>query len=323
MRNELVAVMERQIGEEMVPTVDARELHAFLGVGKIFAAWIKERIAYCNFIENKDFIVFSESGKNLSGGRPSKEYCITLDMAKHLAMMERNENGHKARQYFIDCERKLYAEQRAVPQKKALGIATIHSTFRHLVRMQQEFRQVDRSQALRIASAVMQDEYGVDMRRLIPGLGDTADTSSATQEPGLSVSLDLVFDGDLIPRLNLSLEERTLLIGRTYCFLRDQRAAAIAQKSTDVGGSNLVAVAAKWKVTKATVKRAARFAMAMDRLKTVGVQGEKAAEIIMRGEVADSVTVLPLMLKKNPDPFFAIAAGLCAGYRKIQEIVPL
>ncbi|AEK58670.1 phage transcriptional regulator [Acidithiobacillus caldus SM-1] len=316
-------MVERKIGEDTVPTVDARELHAFLGVKKVFRSWIQERIAQYGFVENQDFAVSTKFGRNHQGGRPSKEYDITLDMAKELAMVERTRKGKEARQYFIDCERELYAKQRAVPEKKDLSMAAIHSTFRHLVRMQQEFLQVDRPQALRLASAVMRDEYDIDMSRLIPGLGDTEETPSATAEPGWSISLDLVVDADLMPRIHLSTEERTLLIGRTYCALRDQRAAAIAEKNTDVGGSHLIAVAQKWKVTTATVKRAAQFVMALDRLKAVGAQGVKAAEIILRGEVADAVTVLPMILKREPDPFFSVAAGLCAGYRKIQDIVRL
>lgn len=60
MRNELVEVMERQIGEEMVPTVDARELHAFLGVGKRFATWITDRIRQGGFTEGQDFVCIKD-----------------------------------------------------------------------------------------------------------------------------------------------------------------------------------------------------------------------------------------------------------------------
>ncbi len=49
-----------------------------------------------------------------SGGRPSKDYALTLDMAKHLSMIERNDKGHEARQYFIKCERLL--KQVTTPQ---------------------------------------------------------------------------------------------------------------------------------------------------------------------------------------------------------------
>ena len=107
--NELIQVAERQIGDVAIQTVNARDLHAFLEVGKVFAAWIQERIEQYGFIEHHDFVVFSDSGNNPKGGRPAKEYAISLDMAKELAMVERNNKGKQARQYFIECERRAKA----------------------------------------------------------------------------------------------------------------------------------------------------------------------------------------------------------------------
>jgi anti-repressor protein len=100
--NELIKVTGRVIGEAQVQTVNARELHAFLEVSTLFKDWIARRIADYEFEDGKDFCSFlSES----TGGRPRKEYHITLAMAKEISMVERNANGKKARQYFIDCER--------------------------------------------------------------------------------------------------------------------------------------------------------------------------------------------------------------------------
>ncbi|WP_375635102.1 MULTISPECIES: antA/AntB antirepressor family protein [unclassified Bartonella] len=102
---------EQIIGQETVQTVNARELHAFLEVKTSFKDWIIRRIQDCKFKEEHDFCSFlSES----SGGRPSKDYALTLDMAKHLSMIERNDKGHEARQYFIKCERLL--KQVTTPQ---------------------------------------------------------------------------------------------------------------------------------------------------------------------------------------------------------------
>jgi phage anti-repressor protein len=39
--NELIQVVERQIGDGTIQTVNARDLHAFLEVGKDFSTWIK------------------------------------------------------------------------------------------------------------------------------------------------------------------------------------------------------------------------------------------------------------------------------------------
>lgn len=115
--NELIKVESRAIGVTGgIQTVNARDLHGFLGIGKAFASWIQERIQQYGFTENQDFVVSSGSGNNPKGGRPAKDYHITLDMAKELAMVERNEKGKQARQYFIECERKLKSSSPAIPQ---------------------------------------------------------------------------------------------------------------------------------------------------------------------------------------------------------------
>ena len=105
--NELIKLNEQTINNELVQTVNARELHAFLGNGDMFANWIKNRIEKYGFVENQDFLSFLETTKKPSGGRPSREYYITLDMAKQLTMVENNDKGKQARRYFIECEKKL------------------------------------------------------------------------------------------------------------------------------------------------------------------------------------------------------------------------
>lgn len=104
--NDLIPITQQQFDSGLLQTVNARELHAFLEVGKDFSTWIRDRIEQYNFVENQDFIIFPEIGEKSGRGRPSKEYYLTLDMAKELAMVERNEKGKQARQYFIECERK-------------------------------------------------------------------------------------------------------------------------------------------------------------------------------------------------------------------------
>ena len=99
-------------GQQGIQTVSARDLHGFLEVGKDFSNWIKDRIRGFGFQEGQDFVsVAGLSSPNLasSKSRPqaTTEYFLTLDMAKELAMVERNDRGRQARRYFIACERQL------------------------------------------------------------------------------------------------------------------------------------------------------------------------------------------------------------------------
>lgn len=118
MENNLIPITTASIGGDKQQGVNARDLHAFLEVKTAFKDWIARRIEDFDFKEDSDFCSFlSES----SGGRPSKEYVLTLNMAKELSMVERNEKGKQARQYFIQCEKQLKVAQQqfAIPQTYA------------------------------------------------------------------------------------------------------------------------------------------------------------------------------------------------------------
>lgn len=92
------------IGAE-INSADARELHSFLNSERQYANWIQDRITQYGFIENQDFVIKI----TYTGRRPRKEYFVTLDMAKELCMVENNDKGKEARQYFIKCEKELQA----------------------------------------------------------------------------------------------------------------------------------------------------------------------------------------------------------------------
>ena len=114
---QLIPLHSQTIDGNAVETVNARELHAFLEVQTRFNDWIAARINEYGFIENQDFVSFTENPVKIQRGRPSKEYQISLDMAKELAMVERNDKGKQARQYFIECERKLRETQAKLAPK--------------------------------------------------------------------------------------------------------------------------------------------------------------------------------------------------------------
>lgn len=70
---ELMPVSLTSQGDEKFQTVNARDLHTFLEVGRDFTNWIKGRIEEYSFNEYTDFVVFAETGENPLGGRPRQE----------------------------------------------------------------------------------------------------------------------------------------------------------------------------------------------------------------------------------------------------------
>ena len=83
------------------PTVSARDLHAGLEIKSKSADWFKNMSTY-GFTENEDYMTVS---KNLENGGRIIEHFISVDMAKQICMIQRNEKGRQYRQYFLDIEK--------------------------------------------------------------------------------------------------------------------------------------------------------------------------------------------------------------------------
>lgn len=122
------------------PTVSARELHEFLEVETPYHKWFPRMCEY-GFRENEDFAVMDIFVHNPAGGpQKQKDAAITIDMAKELCMLQRNERGKLARQYFLQLERdwnspeKVMARALQIAEKKIstltadLSRATVQNT---------------------------------------------------------------------------------------------------------------------------------------------------------------------------------------------------
>ncbi|WP_397570390.1 phage antirepressor KilAC domain-containing protein [Schlesneria sp. T3-172] len=102
--DKLIKIERREIANwGSSDTVSARDLYTFLQVGKDFSTWIKAQIERAKLIENCHFV--TESVTPPKGGVVRVEYHLTIDAAKHLAMMSGTDRGCDVRDYFIECER--------------------------------------------------------------------------------------------------------------------------------------------------------------------------------------------------------------------------
>lgn len=120
-----VTVFNGEIDETTEILCNARDLHKFLGVGRDFSNWIKNRIKEYGFVKNQDFIIVQNlSSPKLANSKARKQmmidYHITLDMAKELAMVEKNAKGREIRRYFIECEKKAHSLTAQITQTSIL-----------------------------------------------------------------------------------------------------------------------------------------------------------------------------------------------------------
>ena len=103
---DLIKITTNEKNEQLV---DARELWRGLECETEFRHWVNRKVVSNVFFE-KDVdwteIVSVKSDRNPKGGRPTKDYVLTLDTAKKVAMAEQTDKGNEIRSYFIECEKK-------------------------------------------------------------------------------------------------------------------------------------------------------------------------------------------------------------------------
>ena len=87
-------------------TVSARELHDRLGVETQFTIWFNRMTEYGFSAENGDFIAITQKRLTAQGNETTFiDYNISIDMAKEICMIQRNEAGKMFRRYFIEVEK--------------------------------------------------------------------------------------------------------------------------------------------------------------------------------------------------------------------------
>ena len=99
--NDLIKIEHRE-GQQLA---SGRDLHTFLELKTPYTQWIERMLEY-GFIENTDYILVSQKSEssNITGVKVIQDHLMTIAMAKEISMLQRNEKGKLARQYFIKCE---------------------------------------------------------------------------------------------------------------------------------------------------------------------------------------------------------------------------
>lgn len=120
-RSTLIPLHEEHDGSV---AVTGRDLHEFLEIGTQYKDWFPRMVEY-GFVEGDDFNPLKNERLQLEGNRYVKreviDHVLTIDMAKEISMIQRNEKGKQARQYFIAIEKAWNSPEMIM--KRALQIA--------------------------------------------------------------------------------------------------------------------------------------------------------------------------------------------------------
>lgn len=119
--NSLIPLHEKKDGSVAVM---GHDLHEFLEVATKYQDWMPRMIEY-GFAEGQDFNLLKIEKVQMEGRRYVTreviDHAMTMDMAKEISMIQRNEKGKQARQYFIQVEKAWNSPEMIM--KRALQIA--------------------------------------------------------------------------------------------------------------------------------------------------------------------------------------------------------
>ena len=102
------------------PEVSARDLHTALEIGTAFRQWFP-RICGYGFSEETDYRKVYQKCDSSRTGQMEVDYLISMDMAKHICMIQRTKKGMMYRQYFLELEKAWNTPEKVMA--RALQIA--------------------------------------------------------------------------------------------------------------------------------------------------------------------------------------------------------
>lgn len=114
--------------EDLFP-INARELKEFVGLTGDYTHWINRMISY-GFTEGTDFkvLLVEKDEQTGRGGSNRKDHKLTIDMAKEIAMIQRNSLGKLVRTYLIWAEKKLREVTVVTSQQQTVHPLTVPQT---------------------------------------------------------------------------------------------------------------------------------------------------------------------------------------------------
>lgn len=108
-------------------TVSARDLYEFLEATERFNSWF-DRMKQYGLTEGEDFTsVKSFTVVNNGAHKEIDDYQLTIDTAKQIAMLQRNEKGTQARKYFIQVENAWNSPERVMARALTIANKTIET----------------------------------------------------------------------------------------------------------------------------------------------------------------------------------------------------
>lgn len=123
LESELVPVYETTTGEKVVY---GKDLHKELEVKTDFSTWIKRRFNECDAQEKADYDLLPKIEEQVSGAKHSIDYIIKLNIAKEMAMLERNEKGKQVRRYFIEVEKRYKESMSELTKEDKLILSIVN-----------------------------------------------------------------------------------------------------------------------------------------------------------------------------------------------------
>ena len=151
----LIQITKSIINNTEFNSVNAREIHKYLEVKTKFADWIKRAIEKYDFIENIDYSILSNGN--------SKDFVVTLDMAKELCMVSNTEKGKETRKYFIEFEKqgKTLINQQSQEIRLLQGMLNTISKMDNRVTELEQTRRLENWQELALIEAKNKKVYSI------------------------------------------------------------------------------------------------------------------------------------------------------------------